>query len=260
MLLAEVLDHVEVGGFADHDAGFLEVVEREIGFFAEDADFSFGFEGEAGGGEVGDAAVFEDEADAGDVFVLSEDIDTDGVDVLDGALGEGEDDVDIMDHDVEHDADVGGAEGVRRDALGFHKAGLDFEPVHGLADGVEAFGIADLQGAVIVAGQLEHVPSLGQREGEGFFDEHGDLAGEERFGDGGVVLGGYRDGYGVNLVEQLGGVTVGGGLVLLGQFAVAVLVEINDADEFDLFHFAVYAAVEAAHFAGADNGGSEFFH
>ena len=63
VLLAKQLDHVEVGGFVDDDAGLLEVIEGEVGLFAEDADFAFGFEGQARRGEIGDTAVVAQQAD-----------------------------------------------------------------------------------------------------------------------------------------------------------------------------------------------------
>ncbi len=72
----------------------------------EEAELADLLGGDAGGGEVGDAAGVELEADVGDVGFGGEDGQADGADFADGGVGEGEDDVEVVDHEVEDDVDV----------------------------------------------------------------------------------------------------------------------------------------------------------
>ena len=72
----------------------------------EETEFADLLSGDAAGGEVGDAAGFELDADVGDVGFAGENGEADGSDLLDGRLGEGEDDVEIVNHEVEDDVDV----------------------------------------------------------------------------------------------------------------------------------------------------------
>jgi len=69
------------------------------------------FGGDAAGGEVGDAAGFELDADVGDVGLVREDGQADGSDFANGGVGEGEDDVEVVDHEVEDYVDVEGTRG-----------------------------------------------------------------------------------------------------------------------------------------------------
>ena len=65
--------------------------------------------GDAAGSEVGDAAGLELDADVGDVGLAREDGEADGADFSDGGVGEREDDVEVVDHEVQDDVDVEGA-------------------------------------------------------------------------------------------------------------------------------------------------------
>ncbi len=98
----------------------------------EEAEFADLLGGDAAGGEVGDAAGFEFDTNVGDVGFVREDGQADGSDFANGGVGEGEDDVEVMDHKVEDDVDVEGARGE------------DAEPVrlkeHGVGEGGEGGG------------------------------------------------------------------------------------------------------------------------
>ena len=80
------------------DAVLFLVIQREVSVFLEDANFPEFIAADAAGGDVGYAAVFEAEADIGDVFTFAEDGDADGVHAEDGGADEVEDDFDIMNH------------------------------------------------------------------------------------------------------------------------------------------------------------------
>jgi len=96
LLLTNPVDDVDVAVGFDNDAFFFEIVEAEVRLAAEDADLALRFDRQARSGDVGDAAVFEDDPRVADVLVLADDIDADGVDLADRAGGQRQDDVDIM--------------------------------------------------------------------------------------------------------------------------------------------------------------------
>ena len=77
----------------------------------EEAELADLLGGDAAGGEVGDAAGFELDADVGDVDLGREDGQANGADLADGRLRQREDDVEIVNHQVEDDVDVERARG-----------------------------------------------------------------------------------------------------------------------------------------------------
>ncbi len=99
-------------------------VEREVLMGLEEAQLADLLGGDAGGGEVGDAAGVELEADVGDVGFAREDGQADGADFLDGRVGEGEDDVEVVNHEVEDDVDVEGARGEDAEAVSLKEHGV----------------------------------------------------------------------------------------------------------------------------------------
>src|SRR5579859_1935259 len=120
-------DRVDVPTAAGDQAVLLLVIERDVGVGAEEAHASLGLEGEARGGHVCYAAVVEGEACIADVLHVADDADADGVDLGDLRAGQSEDDVDVVNHHVEDDADIDAAESHRADADDFNESGFDFE-------------------------------------------------------------------------------------------------------------------------------------
>ena len=70
------------------------------------------FVADARGAEVGDATVGELEPGLRDVFMIAENGNTECLNAADRRIGEVERQIEVVDHQIEHDADVGGAEGV----------------------------------------------------------------------------------------------------------------------------------------------------
>ncbi len=171
----------------------------------EEAELADLLGGDAGGGEVGDAAGSELEADVGDVGFGGEDGEADGADFFDGGVSEGEDDVEVVDHEVEDDVDVERAWGEDAEAVGLEEHGAVEGGEGGGDGGVEAFEMADGDDAGVLVGEGEDVVGLGEGGGEGFFDEDVEVGAEELSGDGGVVGGGDADGRGVNGSRSLRG-------------------------------------------------------
>ncbi len=234
----------------------------------EEAELADLLGGDAGGGEVGDAAGGELDADVGDVGFGGEDGQADGADLFDGGVGEGEDDVEVVDHEVEDDVDVEGARGEDAEAVGLEEHGLVECGEGGGDGGVEAFEVADGDDAGVVLRESDDVIGFGESGGEGFFDEDVDVGGEELLRDVGVVDGGDADGGGAEGepgVEEIGDGGEGGDVAGGGEGAAAAGVGFDERGELNeagigLFELAIDAEMIAPEGAGADDGYAQGWH
>ena len=109
--------------------------------------------GDAGGGEVGDAAGFELDADVGDIDFAGEDREADGAELADGRVGELEDDVEVVDHEVEDDVDVERARGEDAETVGLEEHGAVEQRLDRGDGGVETLEVADLDDALVNVGK-----------------------------------------------------------------------------------------------------------
>ncbi len=180
-------------------------VEGEILVGLEEAELADLLGGDAAGGEVGDAAGVELDADVGDVGFGRYDGQADGADLFYGRVGEGQDDVEVVDHKVEDDVDVEGARGEDAEAVGLEEHGVVEGREGGGDGGVEAFEVTDGEDAVVLRCEGEESIGFFEGGGEGFFDQSVDVVAEELGGDGGVVEGGDADGGGVDGFDTLRG-------------------------------------------------------
>ena len=224
--------------------------------------------GDAAGGEVGDAAGVELDADVGDVGFAREDGQADGADFANGGLGEAEDDVDVVNHEVEDDVDVEGPRGEDAEAVGLEEHG-PVEGSDGRCDGgVEALKMADGDDALVGASEIEDVIGLSEGCGEGFFDEEIEAGEEELLGDRGVMDGGDADGCGAE--REVGGEEFGEGgegrdVVGSGEGGAARCVGFDESGELNElgmseFELAVDAKMIAPEGAGTDDGDAQRRH
>ena len=98
-------------------------VERKILVRLEETQLADALGGNARGGEVGDAAGLELEPDIGDIDGGGQHGETDGTDLADGRLHERKHDIEIVNHEVEHDIDVERARGKDGKAVRLEKHG-----------------------------------------------------------------------------------------------------------------------------------------
>ena len=94
-----------------------------------------------------------------------------GLDLHRLGADQGQDQVDVVDHEVQDDADIGRAEGEAGGPHGVDEPGRAEVRQHGREGRVEAFDVADLEDAVMAAGRLDQLVGLGQRGGQGLFDQ-----------------------------------------------------------------------------------------
>lgn len=221
-------------------------VEREVLVGLEEAQFADAFGGDAGGGEVGDAAVLKLDADVGDVGLFGEDGEAYGPYFTDWGGDEGEDDVEVVDHEVEDDVDVERAGGEDAEAVALKKHG-SVEMRDRCGDGgVEAFEVAYLQDAVVVVGEGDEGVCLCERGGDRFFDQGVDACGEKLCSCCGVMDRRDADAGCLNLQvsgEHFVDGGEGGKAVLGGEASAGGGVLIDQGHEFSLWEIAVDAEV-----------------
>ena len=243
------------------DAAFLGlVVEGEVGVVLEDAEFAEFFGADAAGGDIGDAASFEADACVGDVIASGEDGDPDGVDAFDGAFDEVEDDFEVVDHEIEDDADVDGAVGEGGEPVGFDEDRAGETGFEETEDRVEAFDVADLEDEAAVASEVGEGLGLFGIIGDGFFDEdvfaeREEVAADVEVGDGG---GGDGDGAGAGGEVVEGG--DGAGIEFGGDFCGASGVGVEDGGEVDAWEGGEDAGVVASDGTGTGDAHGEVSH
>lgn len=251
-------------GWVDSDGEELltSEVEREVLVRLEEAQLADLLGGDAGGGEVGDGAGGELDADVGDVGLRGEDGDACGADVEHLGLREREDDVEVVDHEVEDDVDVERARGKEAEAVGLKEHG-PVEAIDGGSDGgVEAFEVADLHDPVVLLCKGKDRLSLCECGGEGLFDEDVEARDEELRRDRCVMNGGDADAGGVEF-EAGGEEIVDGGegrdVVLRGSRGTGLGAGVYDGGELNAgrgFQLTVDAKVVTAEGPGSNDGGA----
>ena len=146
---------------ADGEEFLTREVERKVLVGLEETEFANLLGGDAAGREVGDAARFEFDANVGDVRFVREDRQADGADFANGRVGEAEDDVEIVDHEVENDVDVEGARCEDAESMGLEEHGVGEGAEDGGDGGVEALEVAYGDDAVVLLREGEDSVGFG---------------------------------------------------------------------------------------------------
>jgi len=240
------------------------VVDGDILAGLEEAQFADTLGGDARGGEVGHAAGFELDADVRDVYLGGQDGQADGADFAYRRIGEGEHDVQVVDHEVEDHVDVQRARGEDGQAMRLKEHGTAQFWLDGEHSGVEALQVTRLQDAPGSFGTRNQVVSFGERCGEGLFDQQIDPGIEQRSGNGVVMNGGNGDRGCVEL--EIGGEQrfdggKNGDAVFLRGFSGMGRIRLDGCDESDTvsggFQLTVDAEVVAAEGSGSGNGDTQ---
>src|SRR5262249_22754483 len=133
----------------------------------------------------------EAQARVGDVDRVGEDRHADRLDRPECRRHHAEDDVEVVDHEVQDNVDVGAALGERREPVTLDEAGLRDEPVEGEHGRIEALEMPGLQDATAPHRELDERLRLFHRRRERLLDQHVDPRVEEVAGD--VVVAVRRD-------------------------------------------------------------------
>jgi len=136
------------------------VIERDVLARLEEAQLADAFGGDAAGGEVGDASGFELETDVGDVDFAGEDGQADGANFFHRRFGEGEDDVEIVNHEIEDDIDIERSRSEHAEAVDFEKHRMREDGKRGADGGIEALEMSDLRDAFVFRGEVDEFVSF----------------------------------------------------------------------------------------------------
>jgi len=123
------------------------------------------------GGEVGDAAVFELYPDVCDIDLVGEYGETDGTNLADGRRNQTEHDVEVVDHEVEHDVYVERAGGEDAESVRLEEHGFVQMLVGSGDGGVEPLKVTDLHDPPVLVGQFEDAVGIFEACCEGFLDQ-----------------------------------------------------------------------------------------
>jgi len=249
---------------ADDEKVLAGVVDGDVLARLKEAELADALRGNTGGSEVGNAAGLEFDADVGDVDFGREDGQTDGAHFADGRGGEGEDDVEVVNHQVEDHIYIERAGREDGEPVGLEKHGAAELWLDGEDGGVEALKMAGLEDAAALFSASDQVVGFSESGGERLFDEQVDAGFEQGRGYGVVVDGGNGDGGGVEM--EVGGEesfdrSEDGDCVLFGGVGGAGRVGLNCGGEGDTeagrFQFAIDTKVIAAKSAGSGNGNAQ---
>lgn len=175
--------------FARHAAeiAFLfSVVQRDVAgrlAVAEHADFSHLIKADPAGGKVGDASVLEANSGVGDVFGRAQNGKADAFHRNGGRPHKGKHDVQIMNHEIQNDADVRAASGKGGKPMSFDETRLGGFFLEVAEDRIKSFDVADLKNLAPFPAEGNQFGGLGRRLGHRFFDEDVFVLLQEIFGD-----------------------------------------------------------------------------
>src|SRR5205085_3108326 len=145
------------------------VVNRHVVVRLEEAHLANLLRADARGRDVGDRAGGELDARVGRVHAVREHGDSDGAHVrhLCAAADEPEHDVEVVDHQVEHDVNIERARGELADAVNLEVDGVSDVRAQGDERRVEAFEVADHQSGFAPPGGGDHPVGLFERARDG---------------------------------------------------------------------------------------------
>src|SRR4029434_9753914 len=103
-------------------AALFFVIEREISVFLKNADLAHPLRTDPARSHVRHTTIFETNPSVGAVFRLAQNRNADRVDALHERADEMQNNFQIVDHQIEHDADVGAAVWIRRKAMRLDKS------------------------------------------------------------------------------------------------------------------------------------------
>ncbi len=231
-------------------------IDSEITRRAEDAHPALGAGGDATSGNAGDGTRGEANAGIGDVLLVTGDGRTDSIDAFDLAVGQRQDQVEVVDHEIEHDGNIGAACFECAGAGGFQVERAAGAGDKGRVGGGEALEMADLENGAIVARELSEVIRISQCGSDGFLDQDVAAGAEGLAGDGVVRVGGDRDDKGLRGGDQIGE-GEGGGSGFTGEGGGMARIVVVNAGEGGAGGGDNFKSVVAAEVAGADEADAE---
>ena len=171
-----------------------------------------------------------------------------------------QDHFEVVDHQVEHDADLGAAwvqafalRRIGREPVRLDEARRLLEAIKKAKHWIEAFDVADLQNQFFLVRQLDELLGLGGGRGDGFLHQQMQAVLEQQAGDLAVTVGGHDDARGLALADETFQGWENGDAVFLGDARGAGGVHVIDAHQLRLGQFGIDPRVMLAERADADD-------
>src|SRR5450759_390525 len=194
---------VEVGAEAEEFASARGQIERQISALLKDPDLPLSLPRDAAGRDVGDGARVERYARVRNVEHGSEHGNSDRRDVAGFRADQREEQVDVVDHEIEHHGDIRAPRAERRQSLAVD------EPWHlhvwkrCTHRPIEPLDVANLDHHASFPGELEESIGLFQRRRDRLFDEDVLAALDSRARDGEMRRGGHDDDDRIGRFEEI---------------------------------------------------------
>jgi len=243
-----------------HEHILAPVVDRYVLPLLKKPQLAHAFGGDAAGGEIGHATGGEFDANIGDIDFAREDGQADGANFLYFGLHKGQDDVEVVNHEVEDDVDIERARAEDAEPMNLEEHGLAEQRQRGANRGIEALQVSDLRDALVLGGNLDEFVSLRKSGGDRLFDENVDAGFHQRARDVKMKDGRHSDRSRLHFTVR-GEHLVDGAKGLAAEFARDGVgtrgIGIDDSDE---THFAgllqrvIEASVVASERADTDDG------
>jgi hypothetical protein len=192
--------------------------------------------------------------------MFAEETDTDRRNRTHRGVDHGEQHIQVVNHEVEHDADIGRTECVRGKPLGIDELGADRHLLECAQSRIESLDMADLQDGPAGAGVFDESFRLGSGRSHRLFHQCGDASREEWAGHFAVQDGGDRDGDGVYEVEHRSVVAEPSCAALRCDRLSLLSSRIGDGDELDARHCRENSRVVLAQVADAHDSDAQRCH
>ena len=228
-------------------------IHGQVAARLEDAHPPHVLHGDAAHRDVGGAAVGEHDAGIGDVGQGGNHRRAGGEDLVDVRVDDGEDDVDVVDHQVEHHVHVRAPLLEHGQPVRLDEQRVGEQRLHGQHRRVEPLQVADLEDAAALAGKRNEVVRLGQGGGDGLFHEHVQVG--EQAGAGHLVVQhrGHDHAHRVHQGQQLPVIGERPGATFVRHLRRPLRVGISHAHQFHPGHFRVFLGMKPSQVADPDN-------
>ncbi len=150
------------------------------------------------------------------------------------AADEAQHQIDIVNHQVVYDADVGAATAIGASAHAFDVFGGAQVWLYGRPARVEALDMSDLQDQVVAFGNLDQSVGLIGRGRQGFFDQYVNACAQQSAGYVVVIDGGSSDDSRIHLPDERFKVFKGRQLQFGGYMSTGCGHRLDDADNFQM--------------------------
>ncbi len=251
---------LEAGIDGDHKGVAPGIVDGNVATGLKVAQLADAFDGDAGGSEVGDTAGVEFHADVGDIDLAGEDGQADGAQFADRTGSETEYDVEIVDHQVEHNIDIQRAWSKDAEAVRFEEHWPAEILLHGKNSGVEAFQMSRLEDASVTIRKRDHLIGLGEGCRQWLLHQAVNAGREQLGGYGTVMHGGHGDdgsvqcGTGRERRIERG---IDGNRIQPYNLVGADGIGLNGSNQLSLRQFVQDAQMIAAEGSGTDDGNAD---